>query len=239
MRPLHLCTREHLQKQEEPCRFFSRLGRQEPKTPETSALSTLAHALLLYPSYMKEALYHALQERMVEEQLRNRGIIDQRVLTAMEEVPRHLFVPQESRDLAYEDRPLPIGQGQTISQPYIVALMLQALELTGDENALEVGTGSGYQAALLGRLVNHVCTVEILPQLAESARVLLKQLQIDNVEVVAVNGSIGWKAGAPYNAIIAAAASPLVPPSLVEQLKDDGRLVLPVGPLYEQRLVRI
>jgi protein-L-isoaspartate(D-aspartate) O-methyltransferase len=188
---------------------------------------------------MKEAQYHTLQVRMVEEQLRQRGIVDQRVLTAMEEVPRHLFVPEEIRSSAYEDRPLPIGQGQTISQPYIVALMLQALELTGDEEALEVGTGSGYQAALLSKLVNHVYTVEILLQLAESARILLQQLQFDNVEVVAANGGIGWNAGAPYDAIIVAAASPLIPLSLTEQLKDGGRLVLPVGSLYEQRLLRI
>lgn len=176
---------------------------------------------------------------MVEEQLRRRGIFDQRVLRAMEEVPRHRFVPEESRVSAYEDRPLPIGQGQTISQPYIVALMLQTLELTGDEKALEVGTGSGYQAALLGWLVKQVYTVEIIPELAETARTLLKELQFDNVEVVAANGSIGWKAGAPYDAIIVAAASPLIPRSLIEQLQEGGRLVLPVGTRYEQRLLRI
>lgn len=176
---------------------------------------------------------------MVEEQLRQREVVDQRVLEAMEEVPRHLFVPQDSRTAAYEDYPLPIGQGQTISQPYIVALMLQALELTGNEHALEVGTGSGYQAAVLSRLVKHVYTVEIIPELADSARTILKQLQYDNVEVVAANGSIGWKAGAPYDAIIVAAASPVVPHALVEQLRDGGRLVLPVGSLVQQRLLRI
>lgn len=176
---------------------------------------------------------------MVEEQLRQREVVDQRVLEAMEEVPRHLFVPQDSRTAAYEDYPLPIGQGQTISQPYIVALMLQALELTGNEHALEVGTGSGYQAAVLSRLVKHVYTVEIIPELADSARTILKQLQYDNVEVVAANGSIGWKAEAPYDAIIVAAASPVVPHALVEQMRDGGRLVLPVGSLFQQRLLRI
>ena len=176
---------------------------------------------------------------MVEEQLRQRGVSDPRVLAAMEEVPRHLFVPPESQTAAYEDHPLPIGQGQTISQPYIVALMLQALELTGNEQALEVGTGSGYQAALLSRLVNHVYTVEVIPELADSARTLLKQLQYDNVEVVAANGSIGWKAGAPYDAIIVAAAAPTIPHALIEQLRNGGRLVLPVGTLYQQHLLRI
>jgi protein-L-isoaspartate(D-aspartate) O-methyltransferase len=157
----------------------------------------------------------------------------------MREVPRHLFVPEACQALAYEDQPLPIGHGQTISQPYIVALMLQALDLDGHEHALEVGTGSGYQAALLGKLVEHVYTVEIIPELAQSARMLLNQLQYHNVEVVAANGSIGWRAGAPYDAIIVAAASPCVPFSLTEQLQDGGRLVIPVGALYEQKLLRI
>jgi len=186
-----------------------------------------------------ESQYRLLRVSMVGEQLRQRGVFDRRVLAAMEEVPRHLFVPEESRSASYEDHPLPIGQGQTISQPYIVALMLQALELTGNEEALEVGAGSGYQAAVLSRLVNHVYTVEIIPELADSARTILKQLHYDNVEVVAANGSIGWKAGAPYDAIIVAAASPTVPHALAEQLRDGGRLVLPVGSLFQQRLLRI
>jgi len=188
---------------------------------------------------MTENYDQALRVRMVEEQLQGRGIFDQRVLTAMREVPRHLFVPEANQALAYEDQPLPIGHGQTISQPYIVALMLQALELDGHEHALEVGTGSGYQAALLGKLVEHVYTVEIIPELAQSARVLLNQLRYHNVEVVAANGSIGWRAGAPYDAIIVAAASPHLPLSLTEQLQDGGRLVIPVGTLFEQKLLRV
>jgi protein-L-isoaspartate(D-aspartate) O-methyltransferase len=188
---------------------------------------------------MTENYYQALRVRMVEEQLQGRGIFDQRVLTVMREVPRHLFVPEANQALAYEDQPLPIGHGQTISQPYIVALMLQALDLDGHEHALEVGTGSGYQAALLGKLVEHVYTVEIIPELAQSARLLLNQLQYHNVEVVAANGSIGWRAGAPYDAIIVAAASPCVPFSLTEQLQDGGRLVIPVGTLFEQKLLRV
>lgn len=188
---------------------------------------------------MTEERYSALRERMVEEQLQCRGIRDQRVLDAMQFVPRHLFVPERCRAQAYEDMPLPIGYHQTISQPYIVALMLEALELTGREQVLEVGTGSGYQAALLGWLAKHVYTVEIIPELAQAARALLSQLGYENVEVVAANGSIGWKASAPYDAIIVAAASPAVPHSLLEQLREGGRLVLPVGDLFDQVLLRV
>ncbi|HEV8716874.1 MAG TPA: protein-L-isoaspartate(D-aspartate) O-methyltransferase [Candidatus Binatia bacterium] len=188
---------------------------------------------------MKEEQYGRLQQKMVEEQLRRRGIYDQRVLEAMRIVPRHLFVSQTWRAQAYEDMPLPIGHQQTISQPYIVALMLEALQLTGRERVLEVGTGSGYQAALLGWLAQHVYTVEIIPELMRSARQILSQLGYENVEVVAANGSIGWKAGAPYDAIIVAAASPVVPHSLVEQLQERGRLVLPVGEFFSQVLLRV
>jgi protein-L-isoaspartate(D-aspartate) O-methyltransferase len=188
---------------------------------------------------MMEEQYDGLRQWMVEEQLKRRGIHDQRVLAAMQIVPRHLFVPASWRAQAYEDMPLPIGHQQTISQPYIVALMLEALELTGTERVLEVGTGSGYQAALLGWLAQHVYTVEIIPELAQSAREVLSQLGYENVEVVAANGSIGWKAGAPYDAIIVAAASPAVPQPLVEQLQEGGRLVLPVGDLVAQVLLRV
>jgi protein-L-isoaspartate(D-aspartate) O-methyltransferase len=188
---------------------------------------------------MMEEQYDGLRQWMVEEQLKRRGIHDQRVLAAMQIVPRHLFVPASWRAQAYEDMPLPIGHQQTISQPYIVALMLEALELTGTERVLEVGTGSGYQAALLGWLAQHVYTVEIIPELAQSAREVLSQLGYENVEVVAANGSIGWKAGAPHDAIIVAAASPAVPQPLVEQLQEGGRLVLPVGDLVAQVLLRV
>ena len=188
---------------------------------------------------MTEEQYNALRQSMIEEQLRRRGIHDQRVLEAMQTVPRHLFVPEKCRIEAYEDMPLPIGYQQTISQPYIVALMLEALELTGTERVLEVGTGSGYQAALLGWLTQHVYTVEIIPELAQSAREILSQLGYENVEVVAGNGSIGWKASAPYDAIIVAAASPVVPQPLVEQLQEGGRLVLPVGDFFVQVLLRV
>src|SRR5215510_11720694 len=151
---------------------------------------------------MSEDQYHTLREKMVEEQLRRRGIHDHRVLDTMRMVPRHLFVPKPYRASAYEDTPLPIGHQQTISQPYMVAAMLEALALQGSERVLEVGTGSGYQAALLGQLARQVYTVEIIPELAKTAQTTLSRLGYDDVEVVTANGSIGWKAGAPYDAIL-------------------------------------
>lgn len=188
---------------------------------------------------MSEEEYGVLRQRMVEEQLVRRGIRDPRVLAAMRTVPRHLFVPEGARAEAYEDMPVPIGHHQTISQPYMVAVMLEALELTGHEQALEVGTGSGYQAALLGELVEHVYTVEIIPEFVQAARALLSRLGYTNVEVVAADGSTGWPAGAPYDAIVVAAASPVVPQPLLGQLQEGGRLVLPVGDLWSQTLLRI
>lgn len=188
---------------------------------------------------MTEEQYRVQREQMVEEQIERRGIGDLRVLDAMRTVPRHLFVPIDCREQAYEDTPLPIGHQQTISQPYIVAVMLEALELQGTERVLEIGTGSGYQAALLGWLAQQVYTVEIIPELVQSARAVLSRLGYENVEVAAANGSIGWKAAAPYDAIIVAAASPTVPPSLLAQLQEGGRLVLPVGNLWNQALLRV
>ena len=165
---------------------------------------------------------------MVEEQIAQRGLRDPRILTAFEEVPRHLFVPVKARSMAYEDIPLAIGRGQTISQPYIVALMTSLLDLTGPERVLEVGTGSGYQAAILSRLAAEVHTIEILPELAASAENLLNKLKYTNVHVHVGDGSLGWPAAAPYRAIIVAASSPGVPDPLCDQLSDKGRLVLPV-----------
>lgn len=176
---------------------------------------------------------------MVSQQLEARGITDPRVLDAMRTVPRHLFVPEPYRFQAYEDCPLPIGHGQTISQPYIVGLMLEALMLTGHERVLEVGTGSGYQAALLGLLAEQVYTVEIVPELTRRAQETLSELGYNNIQVEAANGSIGWKAAAPYDAIIVAAAAPSTPRTLFEQLADGGRLVVPVGDLYGQDLLRV
>lgn len=183
--------------------------------------------------------FTALRVQMVEQQLRQRGIHDERVLQAMAAVPRHLFVPPSLRAYAYEDGPLPIGQEQTISQPYIVALMSQSLELSGHETVLEVGTGSGYQAAVLSSLAARVYSIEILPDLAETARERLRALGYTNVTVIVGDGNQGWPAGAPYDAIVVTAAAPRIPPALLEQLADGGRLVLPVVFHDGQRLLRL
>lgn len=167
------------------------------------------------------------------------GIADPRVLTAMARVPRHAFVPPELRHRAYDDGPLPIGMGQTISQPYMVARMVEALELTGSERVLDIGTGSGYQAAILGELADEVWSVEIIPELAESARECLARLGYANVHVTAADGSVGLARHAPYDAIVVAAASPEVPVPLLEQLCEGGRLVIPVGDRVSQDLQRI
>ncbi len=175
---------------------------------------------------------------MVEEQLRARGIRDKRLLEAMAQVPRHLFVPPKYQNLAYEDQPLPIGFGQTISQPYMVATMIEALELKGDEVVLEVGAGSGYQAAILSLLAKKVYSLEIIPELAQMARERLRRLGYENVEVLVTDGSLGWEGGAPYDAIVVAAAAPEVPQALVRQLKEGGRMVLPVGEPFLQSCMR-
>jgi protein-L-isoaspartate(D-aspartate) O-methyltransferase len=177
----------------------------------------------------EEARFAAQREQMVKDQLVDRGIGDRRVIEVMREVPRHHFVPQAERDRAYEDRPLPIPNEQTISQPYIVAYMLQALALQGVERVLDIGTGSGYQAALLGELAREVHTVERHTELAASASRKLADLGYTNVHVHHGDGSNGWPPAAPYDAIIVAAGAPLVPQPLLDQLSGQGRLVIPVG----------
>jgi protein-L-isoaspartate(D-aspartate) O-methyltransferase len=180
--------------------------------------------------FMKEndEFTHA-RERMVEDQIRSRGIKDARVLDAMGTIPRHVFVPSENKHLAYADAPLPIGHRQTISQPFIVALMTELLCLQGDETVLEVGTGSGYQAAILARLAKRVYSLERIPELAEHARGILIALKLENVEVLVADGSQGLPEHAPFGGIMVTAAAPRVPVPLKEQLADGGRLVLPVG----------
>lgn len=179
------------------------------------------------------------RRRMIAEQIAARGLHDSRVLDAFQQVPRHVFVPEEYRFAAYDDSPLPIGWGQTISQPYIVALMTSVLGLCGDERVLEVGTGSGYQAAVLSCLAREVHTVELIPQLAARAEATLRDLGFLNAYVHCADGSLGWPAEAPYDCILVAAASPGVPPPLLEQLNDRGRLILPVEHNSEYQLLKL
>ena len=185
-------------------------------------------------------VFAANRRAMVEHQLRGRGIHGARVLGAMMEVPRHLFVSAEQVDLAYEDCALPIGEGQTISQPYVVAWMLEALALRADERALEVGAGSGYAAAILSRLARAVFAIERDPALVDAARRRLAAIGAANVELAAGDGSRGWPERAPFDAILVSAAAPRVPPALLEQLAAGGRLVGPVrSPQGDQSLLRI
>lgn len=173
-----------------------------------------------------------LEERMsmVDHQIRRRGVTDQDVLEAMERVPRHEFVPDQYKAQAYADRPLPIGYGQTISQPYIVALMTELLQLNTTDRVLEIGTGSGYQAAILGEIVAEVYTVEIIEALAVEAKARLKRLGYANVHTLHADGYYGWEEHAPFDAIIVTAAPDHIPQPLVQQLKDGAKLVIPVGP---------
>lgn len=173
--------------------------------------------------------WDADRRRMIDDQLKGRDITSARVLDAMAKVPRHLFVPESERAAAYRDWPLPIGHGQTISQPYIVAFMTQALDLAPEHRVLEVGTGSGYQAAVLSVLAAEVYTIEIVPPLAEQARATLASLGYRNVHVRSGNGYLGWPEHAPYDRIMVTAAPDAVPPALVEQLKVGGLMAIPVG----------
>ncbi len=177
------------------------------------------------------------KERLFESLSKEIG--DKRVIEAMRSVPRELFVLPENRDFAYEDIPLPIGYGQTISQPFIVALMTEALELRGDERVLEIGTGSGYQTAILAILAREVVTVERCEELLRSAEERLKKLGFKNIEFHLAGEELGWKEGAPYDGIIVTAGAPKIPESLKDQLKDGGRMVIPVGSRYEQRLLKV
>ncbi len=180
--------------------------------------------------------YLTSRQRMVEEQLVPRGIVDEPTLSAMIQVPRHVFVDDAMASQAYGDYPLPISGEQTISQPYIVALMTQALQLSGTERVLEIGTGSGYQAAVLSRLCEKVYTVERVNQLLASARRAFDQLRYYNIVSKFADGTTGWSEFAPYDAIIVTAAGPEVPPPLIEQLAEGGRMIIPVGDRDRQQL---
>ena len=178
--------------------------------------------------------------RMVEQQIAARGVGSKMVLDAMRRVPRELFVPEHLRDLAYADGPLSIGEGQTISQPYIVALMAEALCLYGGEKVLEIGTGSGYAAAVLAGIADQVYSIERIALLAQNAEAILAQIGYNNVHVIQGDGTLGWPQQAPYDAIVVTAGGPEVPESLKNQLKTGGRLVIPVGAdMYNQELLRV
>jgi protein-L-isoaspartate(D-aspartate) O-methyltransferase len=182
--------------------------------------------------------FKAMREKMVETQIKARGVKDPRVLSALLKVERHRFVPDKYLGSAYSDQPLPIGEGQTISQPYIVALMTELLELKGNDKVLEIGTGSGYQAAILAELAREVYTIEIIEPLASTARERLSELGYQNVKVKAGDGYLGWPEVAPFDAIIVTAAPDHIPKPLIEQLKEGGRMVLPVG-TFTQELKKI
>jgi protein-L-isoaspartate(D-aspartate) O-methyltransferase len=184
-----------------------------------------------------EAKALVLRERMVKEQIEARGIQDPRLLAALRKVPRHLFVPGASLEESYMDTPVPIGNGQTISQPYIVAVMTEALALRGGEKVLEVGTGSGYQAAVLAEMGAKVYSIEILSPLAQQARERLARLGYQSVSVRTGDGYHGWPEAAPFDGIVVTAAAPRVPKALEEQLQDGGRLVLPVGEAFQELLL--
>jgi len=183
--------------------------------------------------------FRAQRESMVETQIKARGITDERVLTAMNKVPRHRFVPEAMRKYAYNDEPLPIGKGQTISQPYIVAYMTEVLELTDKDRVLEIGTGSGYQAAVLAEIAQEVYTVEIVEELAQKAQDILKEEGYHNIHFHAGDGTFGWRAHAPYDAIMVTAAPPKIPERLQEQLKIAGRMIVPVGDTFQELILII
>ena len=183
--------------------------------------------------------YAKQRKKMVDSQIRSRGVLDERVLRAMEKIPRHLFIDEGLIDQAYNDNPLPIGEKQTISQPYIVALMTQALELKSRDKVLELGTGSGYEAAILAELADRVFTIERIASLAQKARKLLESLNYYNVVIRVGDGTYGWREESPFDAIAVSAGSPSIPRMLVEQLAIGGRLVIPVGSRYSQSLIKL
>jgi protein-L-isoaspartate(D-aspartate) O-methyltransferase len=179
------------------------------------------------------------RERMVRDQLSARGIKDERLLKVMGKIPRHLFIEEALADEAYDDHPVPIGEQQTISQPYIVALMTEALELTGKENTLEIGTGSGYQTAILAELSKSVYTIERIESLLVKARKILAELGYDNIVFKLFDGTVGWEEYAPFDTVMVTAGAPSVPNPLVEQLADNGRMIIPVGDRYSQELIKV
>ncbi|WP_298739867.1 protein-L-isoaspartate(D-aspartate) O-methyltransferase [uncultured Chitinophaga sp.] len=215
--------------------MFKRSTVQTPHI-RTFVLMQLATAILtlaLSAAPFQEDAYRESRNAMVTQQIRKEGIRSPAVLAAMRAVPRHLFVPESMRSYAYSDRPVPIGYGQTISQPYIVAYMTQAITPQPGFKVLEIGTGSGYQAAILSGIVKAVYTIEIVAPLGQSANERLKQLGYNNVTVRIGDGYHGWKEQAPFDAIVVTAATAYIPPPLLEQLKENGKMILPVGSPFE------
>ncbi len=191
------------------------------------------------PSVVRQVNFEALRARMVEQQIEFRGIRDPRILDAMARVPRHEFVPDRYRAYAYDDNPLPIGLEQTISQPYIVALMTELVEPQPEDRILEVGTGSGYQAAVAAEVVDHVYSIEIIPELAESAALRLQRLGIANVSVREGDGYLGWPEEGPFDGILVTAGAQDVPQPLVDQLVEGGRMIIPVGETLTSQVLKV
>ncbi|MFH1415205.1 MAG: protein-L-isoaspartate(D-aspartate) O-methyltransferase [Elusimicrobiota bacterium] len=189
--------------------------------------------------YKDNSIYSEERKAMVQNQIIHRGVSDIRVLNVMEKVPRHLFVPENMISSAYTDNPLPIGYDQTISQPYIVALMTELLELDGSEKVLEIGTGSGYQAAVLAELADEVYTIEIVDELAEQAGAILTGLGYANIKVKSGDGFLGWPEYAPFDAIIVTCAPENIPGPLIKQLAEGGRIVIPVGPRFPHQVLKV
>jgi len=202
---------------------------------QVTALRALSAAAAVWPLLAQD--YSTLRRNMVRDQIERRGVRNPAVLDAMRTVPRHLFVPKGLQNAAYDDSPLPIGFDQTISQPYIVGAMTQMLEVTPRDRVLEIGTGSGYQAAILSRLAKEVYSIELVPQLARSSAALLRDLGFLNVTVKQGDGYLGWPEKAPFDRIILTAAPPEIPPALIEQLGRGGRLVAPEGVSYQELVI--
>jgi protein-L-isoaspartate(D-aspartate) O-methyltransferase len=213
---------------------------QKKKNMKKLTVLIIVFTIGFFSSLSGQNKFEIKRKEMVKKQIQARGIADKNTLKALEVVPRHLFVPEEYQDQAYDDGPLPIGYGQTISQPYIVAYMTELLKVGPDDVVLEIGTGSGYQAAILSRIIKKVYTVEIVEELGLAAKERLKALNYDNVEVKIGDGYYGWEEHAPYSGIIVTAASEYIPPPLIKQLKDKGRMIIPVGsPFSVQNLMLV